>query len=161
VLSVRAVSTGLVLALVGAEGVLLVQRGLPTAGPGVVIAPGDTRVARRVFEARASVAETSIEPAFLAHMTADDVARGVYALAAVEGTVALTDPQRATIGPLLREGADLRARLGELRGQRRAAREAWMVDGAGIAGALGPDRSALWTAEEASTTPAPPRAGPR
>ncbi len=132
------------------------QRGLPTAGPGVVIAPAVTRVA-----AFAPVAETRVEPGFLAHMTADDIARGVYALAAVEGAVALTDPQRATIGPLLREGADLRARLGELRGRRRAAREAWMIHGAGIVSALGPDRSALWTAAKVPTTPGPPRAGPR
>ena len=63
-----------------------------------------------------------LEPSFAAHMTTDDVARGVYALAAEAGPVALTAEQRVTIHPLLVEGAALRARLGDLREARRAAR---------------------------------------
>lgn len=155
-LSLRAVATLLVLALVGVEGALLMQGARARGGPGIVVAPADTRVPAP------AIADTrSIEPAFLAHMTADDVARGVYALAAQEGAVALTDAQRGTIGPLLREGAELRARLGGLRGARRGAREAWMIDGTGLVAALGPDRTALLAPKSASPSGPPPHPGPR
>lgn len=78
---------------------------------------------------------TGLESAFTAHMTADDVARGIYALAAPDAPLPLTAEQRATIGPLLQEGATLRARLGELRMTRRAKREAWLTTGTALASA--------------------------
>jgi hypothetical protein len=88
---------------------------------------------------------------FLAHMTADDVARGVYALAGDAGAATLTDAQRDAIAPLLKEGASLRAELGELRMARRAARESWQADVASMATTLGRDRARAL----------PPRAGRR
>ncbi|MDP2310249.1 MAG: hypothetical protein Q8P18_29810 [Pseudomonadota bacterium] len=146
--SLSAVSAVLLLALVGVEGAFLVQRG----HPGVVVTPSDTRVPAAAPSAGARRDFGDIEPAFLGHMTADDVARGVYALAAQQGALALTDAQRVTMTPLLREGADLRARLGVLRTERRAAREAWMVHGTGLVSALGPDRVAQAAARSAVPT---------
>jgi hypothetical protein len=69
-----------------------------------------------------------IEASFAAHMTTDDVARGVYGLAAEQGAVALTAEQRASIRPLLVEGAALREELGALREARRAARARLVAD---------------------------------
>ncbi len=116
------------LAVCAVEATLLAGQ----AGPGVVVAPPATRVTAPAATP-APEATDAIEPSFLAHMTADDVARGVYALAAAEGPVALTTDQRARIRPLLEEGAALRARLGELRTERRRAREAWLVTGTQLA----------------------------
>lgn len=122
-----------------AEARVLAGRG----GAGLVLVVPDTRA-----EAPETRAETptaagtdNIQAAFLAHMTSDDVARGVYGLAAETGEVALTEAQRATIRPLLVEGADLRARLGELRAARRAAREAWLTAGGGMVEAVGAERA--------------------
>ncbi|MDP2313313.1 MAG: hypothetical protein Q8P41_10440, partial [Pseudomonadota bacterium] len=94
----RATAALLALALCGAEARLLTR----SARPGVVVTAVDTTVAPPVASAVGT-----LEPAFLAHMTADDVARGVYALAAAEGAVALTTDQKAAIAPALREGAEL------------------------------------------------------
>lgn len=114
---------------------LLLGAARGAGGPGVVVAAADTRVALP------EAAGDGVEPAFLAHMTADDVARGVYGLAEVDGAVALTADQRARIRPMLEEGAALRARLGALRAERRAARDAWVAGGATLAATLGPDRA--------------------
>lgn len=83
-----------------------------------------------------------IEPAFARHMTPDDVARGVWALATAEGPLALTVEQRATLGPLLAEGTEARLRLGELRTARRATVAAQLGDHAALVEAIGLDRAA-------------------
>jgi hypothetical protein len=67
------------------------------------------------------------DAAFLAHVTADDVARGVWALAEERGELALSPEQRASLAPLLMEGAETRRRLGELRAARRVTAEALMI----------------------------------
>ncbi len=130
----RAVALALLLGLVGVQAVAL-ARG---SGTGVIVTPGATSV-----PLRAAAEGSPLEPDFLAHMTADDVARGVYGLAAVEGVLALSSAQRGSIGPFVGEGAALRARLGELRMARRAAREAWLVDGTELSAGLGRARVAV------------------
>jgi hypothetical protein len=70
---------------------------------------------------------SGLEPGFLAHMTPDDVARGVWALADERGAVALTAEQRAALAPLIAEGAATRERLGLLRAERQAEESAWLV----------------------------------
>lgn len=102
--------------VVAVEARLLLDR-----GPAVLLVAPDTAVPT------APVAP-ELESAFTAHMTADDVARGIYALAAPGTPLPLSETQAATIGPLLTEGAALREQLGELRMARRAHRDAYVAD---------------------------------
>lgn len=81
---------------------------------------------------------------FAAHMTPDDVARGVWALADggdAAGVAALTPDQRAALAPLMRDGQAQRARVSALRAKRQAAESAWLASGAALAAALGPARA--------------------
>jgi hypothetical protein len=133
----RAVPALLLLALCLVEAGALAR----PAGPGVVVT-ADMSTSRPVpGPEEPALAADPTSPTFLAHMTADDVARGVYGLGAETGAVALSPAQRGAIAPLLRDGAALRTRLGELRMERRTAREAWEADGARIVAVLGPARA--------------------
>lgn len=88
-----------------------------------------------------------VERDFLAAMTPDDVARGVWALtlpstsAAAPAVPALTDAQRASLAPLLRVGREKRHDVGELRSSRRAAETALLNDGAALVAVIGPERA--------------------
>lgn len=100
-----------------------------------------------------AVAADPAWPAFAGGTTADDVARGVWALAPrPEGqrgdkatepprSLVLTDAQRAALAPLLRDGAEARRALGEARAARRAAETALLEDATALAVTLGPRRA--------------------
>lgn len=105
------------LAAIGLMIAVCIFLAMASQGPGYLI--GGAAVEHPVL-----AADPRLESSFAAHMTTDDVARGVYALSgrASSDAVALTPEQRAAIHPLLVEGAALRARLGNLREARRAAR---------------------------------------
>lgn len=107
-------------------GLVLVEARLLLGGRAVVVEPVSTATEPAAVGA-------DLESAFTAHMTADDVARGIYGLSAPGAPLPLTAEQRAAVAPLLEDGARLRAQLGELRMKRRERREAWLVTGAALA----------------------------
>ncbi|MCB9762477.1 MAG: hypothetical protein H6739_21950 [Alphaproteobacteria bacterium] len=119
-----------------------------------LLAPGP-RPAVLMAEASATSLEAPASPAgpllqtaegraFASRMTPDDVARGVGALAALPAS----DPHhldftwRAAAAPDVARGAALRAKLGGLRDQRRAAQAAALESAAALAVAIGPARRA-------------------
>lgn len=75
-------------------------------------------------------------PVEAAVLTADDVARGVWALAGADGPVALRPEQRSGIGEALAAGERARKRVGELRTRHRAERAAAVETGREIAARL-------------------------
>lgn len=120
-------------------------------GRPVVVGLATAEPPRALFPAAAE-ASSPIRMAATAALTADDIARGVWALAAADGAESasregqgappLSDPQRATLGPLLATAARSRAALGERRMARRAAERALLADGVALVEALGPERVA-------------------
>lgn len=68
-------------------------------------------------------ADPRLEPIFQAQLTADDVARGVWALSRGEGP-GLSAEQRAALLPLSLRGRDARVEVDRLRASRRAHRAA-------------------------------------
>ncbi|MFZ5477117.1 MAG: hypothetical protein ACOZNI_10110 [Myxococcota bacterium] len=98
---------------------------------GLVLAGGRAApvVVTREAPAHAPYTEgpSALEPAFLARMTPDDVARGVWGLAGERGELALTADQRAALAPLLARGAETRAALGTLRARRGEAEAAMLA----------------------------------
>ena len=70
-------------------------------------------------------ADPRLEPAFQAEMTPDDVARGLLHLAEhPEPSIALTDAQRAILGPKVQAARAARAEVDALRDEQRRARRA-------------------------------------
>ena len=106
-------------AAVGLLGLAVAQAALPSKGPR---AP----VLRLAEPARASPpADPRLEPAFQAEMTPDDVARGLLHLAEhPDPAIALTDAQRAILGPKVQAARAARAEVDALRDEQRRARHA-------------------------------------
>lgn len=69
----------------------------------------------------------------LASLTADDVARGAWA---IERQGALAQAQAEAIRPLLAEGASRHAEVGALRMRVRALRQQWLADQGALAVAV-------------------------
>lgn len=71
-----------------------------------------------------------LEPSFQAEMTPDDVARGLRRLAErAEPSLALTDAQRAVLGPKVQAARAARAEVDALRDEQRRARQALGASG--------------------------------
>lgn len=134
-----AIGMGAALLLPGAGRPLLV--GLPPAAP----------------PPAAPAVDDPARAAILAELTADDVARGVWALAATTDGPALTAEQRARLAPEVATASQLRADLGERRTAQRTAERALLTDGVSLAEALGPARLARLPHAGATGTPPPPR----
>ncbi len=86
--------------------------GRPSPRPPVLLLPESSPRAAARFDPR-------LEQSFQAQLTADDVARGVWALALGGG---LGVEQRRAMAPLARQGAQARQEVDRLRTQRRAHR---------------------------------------
>ena len=95
--------------------------------------------------------------AALAELTADDLARGVWALGSTTSAPELTGTQRAQLAAVVDEAARLRSDLGEHRMAQRAAQRTLLADGVALAGALGEPRVAAL----ARGNPAAPVESPR
>lgn len=92
-------------------------------------------------DASLDAAPEGIEAEFAAHMTWDDVARGVWGLGAETGAVALDAAQREAILPLLREAQASRAALGEKRAVRAAVRLSLVADHVRVVDVVGAERA--------------------
>lgn len=76
-----------------------------------------------------------LEDAFTGSLTADDVVRGLAALAAGQGP-GLSAEQAQTLGPLVQQGVVQRRQLEELREQHRQQTKVMLGDGSRIVGLL-------------------------
>jgi hypothetical protein len=76
-----------------------------------------------------------LEDVFTGSLTADDVVRGLSALAAGQGP-GLSAEQAKTLGPLVQQGVVQRSQLEELREQRRQQTKVMLGDGSRIVGLL-------------------------
>lgn len=76
-----------------------------------------------------------LEDAFTGSLTADDVVRGLSALAAGQGP-GLSAEQAKVLGPLVQQGAVQRRQLEELREQRRQQTKIMLGDGSQIVALL-------------------------
>ena len=127
----------------------------PQAEPVLVVLPG----APADPSARLTLPpalDNPLDRSLAATLTADDVARGVWALAGTTGGPALDAAQRAALVEPVTTAAALRSKVGELRQRRRAAVAAEQADWAEAARLLPPALlAAALTAQPPGATPRP------
>lgn len=126
----------------------------PPAEPVLVVLPGAPADPSGHLDLPPAL-DNPLDRALASTLTADDVARGVWALAGTTDGPALDAAQRAALRAPVAQAAALRSKVGELRARRRAAVAAEQADWAEAARLLPPAQLA------AAPGPQPPGATPR
>lgn len=144
-------------ALVGLLGWAALRR--PSDDPVVVVLPGAPADPSGKLALPSSL-DNPLDRSLAATLTADDVARGVWALATTTEGPALDAAQRAALAEPVARAAALRGEVGELRHRRRAALSAEQADWAEAARLLPPAQLAAAVGAAPRSAPVPAGAPP-